>query len=156
MLINMIFGGSMLITFACILFPFLFLFKGLQKNFIFVLYMSSMLGIAYFCENSLDWNISVFGKTSLLLFLLFHFPLINLFTFVIYGIDKKRAKKGEWRIPEIQIHSMEILGGTIGAFIGQRVFHHKNKKKSFLAIFWAVSCIQIALIIYIINFLKLW
>ena len=146
----------MLITFACILFPILFLFQGLQKNFIFILYLSSMLGIAYFCENNLGWNITIFSKTSLLVFLLFHFPLINLFTLFIYGIDKKRAKNGEWRIPEIQIHSMELLGGTIGAFIGQRLFHHKSKKKSFLAIFWTVSFIQIVALVYIIKYLRLW
>lgn len=146
----------MLITFACILFPLMFLFRGLQKNFIFVLYVSAMLGAAYFCENNLGWNVTPFNKISFLLFILFHFPLINLFTFFIYGIDKKKAKKGEWRVPEIQIHAMELLGGTIGAFIGQRFFHHKSKKKSFLAVFWALSLMQIVALIYIIKYLHIW
>ena len=74
----------------------------------------------------------------------------------MYGIDKRRAKKGEWRIPEAQIHSMELLGGTIGAYIGQRFFHHKSKKKSFLATFWAVALIQIIAVIYILKYLRIW
>ena len=146
------YGGAMLITFASILFPIIFLFKGFQKNFVFILYLASMLGVAYFCENSLDWNITPYSKACFLLFALFHLPLINIFTFFIYGIDKKRAKNGEWRIPEVQIHSMELLGGTIGAYIGQRCFRHKNKKKSFLATFWTVLFIQFFVIIYILKY----
>jgi uncharacterized membrane protein YsdA (DUF1294 family) len=146
----------MLLTFASVLFPVMFLFKGLQKNFIFILYLASMLGIAYFCENNLGCKITPFYKTSFLLFILFHLPLINLFTFFMYGIDKRRAKKGEWRISEAQIHSMELLGGTIGAYIGQRFFHHKSKKKSFLATFWAVALIQIIAVIYILKYLRIW
>ena len=115
-----------------------------------------MLGFAYLCESYSGWHVSPYSNVAFLLFALFHLPLINIFTFAMYGIDKKRAKNGEWRIPEIQIHSMELLGGTIGAYIGQRFFHHKNKKKSFLATFWAVLFIQTAIIFYIIKYLRLY
>jgi len=146
----------MTITFATILFSLFFLFKGLQKNIFFLLYTVTMILIAYWCENYLGWRVSFFGKTSLLLFVLFHFPFINLFTFFAYGRDKRLAQRGEWRIPEIQLHTLELLGGTIGAICGQKIFHHKNKKKSYMATFFATIILQVGIILYILHYLKIW
>ena len=143
----------MIITFSTILFSFLLIFRGVKKNAFFILYLVSMILSAYLAENYLGWKVALFSKTSFLLFILFHLPLINLFTFWAYGRDKYLAKKHEWRIPEIQLHTLEILGGTIGAFIGQKVFKHKYKKKSFLATFWATVVIQISLIIFILKYI---
>jgi len=145
----------MIITFASILFGLLFLFRGLQKNAFFIFYAATMLIIAYYCENVLLWHIQPFYKTAILLFLLFHLPLINLFTFFAYGRDKKCAEHGEWRIPEIQLHTLELLGGTIGAVCGQKIFHHKNKKKSYMATFFATVFIQIGLIVFILKHLHI-
>ena len=145
----------MTITFATILFALFFLFKGLQKNIFFLLYAGAMILAAYWCENYLGWHVHLFGKTSLLLFILFHFPFVNIFTFWAYGRDKHLARCGEWRIPEIQLHTLEILGGTIGAIAGQKFFHHKNKKKSFMATFFATIFIQVGLIVFILFYLKI-
>ena len=142
----------MTITFTCILFSFLLLFSGVRKNVFFLLYTMSMIGLAYYAEFILGWKVALFGKNALFLFLLFHIPLINLFTFFAYGRDKHCAKTKQWRIPEIQLHTLELLGGTIGAIIGQKFFHHKNKKKSYMATFFATIIIQIGLIIYIIKY----
>jgi uncharacterized membrane protein YsdA (DUF1294 family) len=150
------FGGFMVITFSAILFSLLFLFKGLQKNFFFIFYVFTMILTAYYCENKLGWHVKIFNKAAFLIFLLFHLPYINFFTFAAYGKDKRAAQKGEWRIPEIQLHTLELLGGTIGAFIGQKFFHHKNKKKSYMATFFANVFLQICLIVFIINYLHLW
>ena len=145
----------MIITFFTILFFLLIIFNGLRKNSFFILHILLMIAIAYYCENNLGWRVKAFSKYSMLLFLLFHIPLINIVTFIAYGRDKSCAKQGEWRIPEIQLHTLELLGGTIGAFIGQRFFRHKIKKKSYLAIFWVTIIIQLGIIFYISNYLGL-
>lgn len=145
----------MIITFAVLIFFFLFLFKGVQKNISFLLYASAMVLAACYCENFLKWKIFPFTKTAFLLFLLFHFPLINLFTFLAYGKDKHNAQTGGWRIPEIQLHTLELLGGTIGAVAGQKIFHHKNRKRAYMATFFATVAIQAGLCIFILHYLKM-
>lgn len=145
----------MILTFSTILFSFLFLFKGLQKNTFFILYAAAMISAAYWCENNLGWRVVAFNKQAFLLFILFHLPLINLFTFFAYGRDKKCAQRGEWRIPEVQLHTLELLGGTLGAIAGQKIFHHKNKKKSYMATFFAAVFIQIGIVLYILTTLRL-
>jgi len=141
----------MTITFSSILFAFLFLFKGLQKNPFFIFYAVCMIFAAYYCENVLGWRVSLYSQTAFMLFILFHLPLINLFCFIAYGKDKHAAQRGEWRVPEIQLHTMEILGGTIGAVIGQKFFHHKYKKKAYMATFFATIFIQAGLIYFILK-----
>lgn len=143
----------MVITFATIIFVFLFLLKPLQKNSFFILYSATMVISAYYCEYKLGWRVMLFSKPAFLLFLLFHFPLINLFTFLAYGRDKNCAQRGEWRIPEIQLHTLELLGGTIGAIAGQKIFHHKNKKKAYMATFFATIVIQVGIIFFILRYL---
>lgn len=141
----------MIITFATLIFAFLFLFKGVQKNSFFLLYAFSMVAVAFYCENFLAWRVMPFTKSAFMLFILFHIPFINLFTFFAYGRDKHCAKRGEWRIPEIQLHTLEILGGIIGAFAGQKFFHHKNKKKTYMATFFATIIIQLGIIFLILR-----
>ncbi len=51
----------------------------------------------------------------------------NLAAFAAFGVDKRRAKRGAWRIPERTLFLLAILGGSIGAFLGMHVFHHKTK-----------------------------
>ncbi len=144
----------MIITFAVFIFVFLFLFKGVQKNTFFLFYATAMILSAYCCENYLRWQIAPFHKPAFLLFVLFHLPFINLFTFFAYGRDKYCAQRGEWRIPEIHLHTLELLGGTIGAIAGQKFFRHKNKKKSYQVTFWIATFIQIGIILFILYYLK--
>ncbi|MGN0497373.1 MAG: DUF1294 domain-containing protein [Lachnospiraceae bacterium] len=51
--------------------------------------------------------------------------------FVLYGMDKAKAKKHEWRIPEKTLLGIAILGGGLGAFLGMKIFHHKTKHTLF-------------------------
>ena len=146
----------MVITFSTILFAFLLIFQRVKKNIFFILYLFFMIATAYFAENIWNWNVRPFSKTSFLLFILFHIPFINLFTFFAYGRDKYCAKKGLWRIPELQLHTLELLGGTIGAILGQKIFRHKHKKKSYMATFFATIFIQTGFIIYILKYLRFW
>lgn len=57
--------------------------------------------------------------------------IINIVTFIIYGIDKYKAKKGKWRIPENSLIGLAIIGGSIGAYLGMKVWHHKTMHLKF-------------------------
>ena len=52
--------------------------------------------------------------------------IVNVVTFFIYGLDKSRAKAGQWRIPEAQLIFLAVIGGSVGALAGMKVFHHKT------------------------------
>ena len=54
--------------------------------------------------------------------------IINLITFILYGIDKKRSIKKEIRISEKTLISMGFIGGCLGALVGMYIFHHKTRK----------------------------
>ena len=56
---------------------------------------------------------------------------INIVTFIIYGIDKYKAKNNRWRIPEATLILLAVIGGSIGALLGMNVFHHKTRKPKF-------------------------
>lgn len=57
--------------------------------------------------------------------------IINIGAFIIYGIDKLKAKTGAWRIPEATLLGIAFIFGALGAFLGMKVFHHKTKHKQF-------------------------
>jgi len=63
--------------------------------------------------------------------LLYYFIGINVLTFLVYGIDKMKAKKNKWRISEATLLILAIIGGSIGALLGMRVWHHKTMHKKF-------------------------
>ena len=74
---------------------------------------------------------------------------INAVTFIVYGIDKYKAKKAKWRIPEATLLLLAVLGGSIGAWMGMKVWHHKTMHKKFKYGIPAILLIQIALIAYL-------
>lgn len=57
--------------------------------------------------------------------------VINIAAFITYGLDKSKAKKGAWRIPEHTLLTLAVIGGSVGALAGMKVFHHKTKKPKF-------------------------
>lgn len=59
--------------------------------------------------------------------LLFYLLCVNGAGFLLMGLDKRRAKRGQWRIPEKTLFLLPLLGGTPGAIAGMHVFHHKTK-----------------------------
>ena len=56
---------------------------------------------------------------------------VNLAAFALYGIDKYKARRGLWRIPEVVLLFAAAAGGSAGALLGMHVFHHKTKKPRF-------------------------
>ena len=81
--------------------------------------------------------------------LLYYLAIINIITFIVYGIDKLKAKKGEWRIQEATLLLLAIIGGGIGAWYGVKVWHHKTLHKKFRYGIPLIIAIQIVIIIYL-------
>ena len=77
--------------------------------------------------------------------------LINLIAFAAYGIDKRKAVKGQWRIPEATLIGLALAGGPVGAYAGMKVFHHKTKHWYFVAGMPLILVCQAALAIYLVH-----
>ena len=75
--------------------------------------------------------------------------LVNVVTFMIYGIDKYKAKKAKWRISEATLLLLAVLGGSIGAWIGMKVWHHKTMHKKFYIGVPTITILQIALAVWL-------
>ncbi len=58
--------------------------------------------------------------------LLYYLIVINVVSFLVYGIDKWKAKQGSWRISEATLLILAVIGGSIGALLGMKVWHHKT------------------------------
>ncbi|QOV89138.1 DUF1294 domain-containing protein [Humisphaera borealis] len=71
---------------------------------------------------------------------------INVTTLLLYGFDKRQASTGGLRVPEKVLHTHAFVGGTPGAFCGQRLFRHKTIKGSFQRLFWGIFGLQLLLI----------
>lgn len=56
---------------------------------------------------------------------------INVITFILFAIDKAKARKGKWRISEAMLLGLSFVGGSIGGLLAMNIFHHKTKKPSF-------------------------
>ena len=83
--------------------------------------------------------------------LIYYLLGINLLTFFVYGIDKWKAKRDKWRIPEITLLMLAALGGSVGALLGMSVFHHKTKHKKFLIGVPLILLAQLALAYFILT-----
>ena len=84
-------------------------------------------------------------------YILYYLAAINVIAFMVYGIDKLKAKKGKWRIPEATLLLLAIVGGSIGAWMGMKVWHHKTMHKKFRYGVPLILMIQIGLYLYWIT-----
>ena len=83
--------------------------------------------------------------------LLFYLIVINIVTFLVYGIDKWKAKQGSWRISEVTLLILAVIGGCIGALLGMKIWHHKTMHKKFKYGLPMILLAQIALIYLILK-----
>ena len=74
---------------------------------------------------------------------------VNIATFFLYGIDKYKAKKNQWRISEATLLTMAAIGGSIGAWTGMRIWHHKTMHKKFKYGIPLIIILQVALVAYL-------
>ena len=81
---------------------------------------------------------------------LIYLAVINVVTFFMYGIDKWKAKNSKWRIRETALLGLAVLGGSIGAWLGMKVWRHKTQHKKFKYGVPAIIIVQLALIVYFI------
>ena len=75
---------------------------------------------------------------------------INVLAFLLYGIDKAKAKRGAWRIAEKVLLGIGILGGSLGALAGMKLFRHKTRHWYFIAINTAALTVQIILLAWLV------
>ncbi|MBQ6725072.1 MAG: DUF1294 domain-containing protein [Bacteroidales bacterium] len=64
-------------------------------------------------------------------FLFYYLVAVNVVTFVVYGLDKWKARRGRWRIPEAALLWFAVLGGSVGALSAMWLFRHKTKHSKF-------------------------
>ena len=83
--------------------------------------------------------------------LLYYLIIINIPTFFVYGIDKWKAKQSSYRISEATLLILAVIGGSIGALLGMRVWHHKTMHKKFKYGLPLILLTQIALIYLVSN-----
>lgn len=83
--------------------------------------------------------------------LLIYMLTVNVITFIMYGIDKWKAKSGRWRISESTLLLMAVVGGALGAQIGMNVWHHKTLHKKFrygVPAIFILQCASVGFLFY--------
>ena len=90
-------------------------------------------------------------------FLLAHWPWVLLWVaavsvvaFAMMGTDKRRARRGDWRIPEKSLFLAAVLGGSSGSILGMAAFHHKTRHWYFKVGMPAILIAQIALVVWLL------
>lgn len=78
--------------------------------------------------------------------IIIYLVVINVVTFFMYGIDKWKARKAKLRIREAALLGLAVLGGSVGAWLGMRAWHHKTLHKKFRYGVPAIIIIQLLLL----------
>lgn len=100
-------------------------------------------------ENTREITISnIFTIQNIIIYLI----IINILGFLLMYIDKQKAKKGAWRIPEKTLFIVTTLGGGIGTIAGMYLFRHKTQKLNFVVGLPLITILEILLVIYFIFF----
>jgi uncharacterized membrane protein YsdA (DUF1294 family) len=76
--------------------------------------------------------------------LISYLAAINVVVFGYYGHDKMAAQHRGRRVPEVVLHGLALLGGSVGAFAGMHIFRHKTLKGAFHVGFWILVALQVA------------
>ena len=83
--------------------------------------------------------------------LIYYLLAVNVLTFVVFGVDKRKARQGRWRVPEATLLGLTALGGSIGAWLAMQLFRHKTQKKKFRYGVPALFVLQVAATVYFLN-----
>ena len=81
--------------------------------------------------------------------IIYYLLVINAVAFIVYGIDKLKARKGRWRISEATLLLLALVGGSIGAWLGMKVWQHKTMHLKFKYGLPAILLLQLALAVYL-------
>ena len=88
-----------------------------------------------------NWMTTILPLLSIL------FIVVNLFTLLLFWMDKQRAIAGERRIPETELLGLAMIGGTPGAFLARRIFRHKTRKQPFSTYLFIIVAIQLGTLV---------
>ncbi len=88
---------------------------------------------------------------NVIVILVIYLVIMNVIGFSSMGIDKRKAIKRAWRIPEATLFMFALLGGSIGSTFGMYVFHHKTKHWYFVIGMPLILILQIALVVYLVT-----
>ncbi len=83
--------------------------------------------------------------------IVYYLIAITLVTFCVYGLDKWKAQHGRWRVPEATLLLLAAIGGSVGAWAGMKLWHHKTLHKKFKYGIPAIIIIQIAVAAYLLG-----
>lgn len=84
-----------------------------------------------------------------MIFLWIYLLLCNSLLFVLMRVDKQKAKKHQWRIPEKTLLFLGLIGGGIGGILGMRLFRHKTTKISFKFTFALGTLLAVLMLVYV-------
>ncbi len=88
---------------------------------------------------------------KILLYIAIYLLIINVLSFILMKVDKKKAIKKQSRISEITLYTFSLIGGTIGTLLGMQVYRHKTKKNSFIFVIMLIIGVQVAALWKISN-----
>jgi uncharacterized membrane protein YsdA (DUF1294 family) len=77
--------------------------------------------------------------------------VLNVVSFALFGIDKRRARRGARRIPEATLLLSALVSGTVGAWLGMRAFRHKTRKRSFIAAMVLVTVVDVLVVLVLLS-----
>lgn len=83
--------------------------------------------------------------------LIYYLLAVNVLTFIVYGVDKWKAQRGRWRVPEATLMGLAALGGSVGAWLAMQLFRHKTQKKKFRYGVPLLFVLQVAAVVLFIN-----
>lgn len=83
-------------------------------------------------------------------YLMYYLIVINIAAWIMYGLDKWKAKSGAWRISEKELLLVALAGGSVGALAGMMLFRHKTRKAKFVVgvpVMLVIHCVIVAVIV---------
>ena len=83
-----------------------------------------------------------------------YYICVNVIAFILYGLDKKYAREGRWRIPEKTLLGIALIGGAAGAWIGMQTFRHKTKHMSFRTLVPLFAVVHMWMIVRYTNLIS--
>ena len=83
-------------------------------------------------------------------FIILYVAAVNVISFIVMGVDKRRAVKRAFRVPESTLFVLAIIGGSIGSIAGMHLFHHKTRHWYFLYGMPVILALQIILILAVV------
>lgn len=72
--------------------------------------------------------------------------IVNVTAFALFYCDKRAAQDGHWRVSEGTLLLFALIGGSVGAIVGQQVMRHKTRKEPFRTMLYSIPVLQVAVI----------